>query len=191
MTHVYADRVKEVTLSNGEGALALAGAAPGGFRPFGAVMAVGDTTDVCIENPATGEWEVCRATLLGPTTLDRGQLHASSTGARVAFGAGEKHVFIVLPSAEVMRRGEIEAALAGKADAAATAAALAEKADAAATAAALAGKANAAHSHGVADIAASGTRDGTTFLRGDGVWAALAGGGTYAEEELIGLMLAL
>lgn len=116
MPHVYADRVKEVTTSTGPGALTLGGAAPGGFRTFAGALAVGDTTDVCIEDPATGEWEVCAATLVGPATLQRGAIRASSTGERISFGGGTKHVFICLPAAEAMRRSEIEAALNGKAD---------------------------------------------------------------------------
>lgn len=116
MAHVYADRVKEVTASTGPGALTLGGAAPGGFATFAAVMAIGDTTDVCIEDPASGEWEVCQATLVGPTTLQRGAIHSSSSGGgRVSFSGGTKHVFITLPAAAAMRRSEIQAALDGKA----------------------------------------------------------------------------
>lgn len=38
-------------------------------------------------------------------------------------------------------------------------------------------KADASHTHGISDINATGTPSGTTFLRGDGVWAVPAGGG--------------
>lgn len=43
--------------------------------------------------------------------------------------------------------------------------------------AALDGKAAAAHTHAAADLTATGTRDGTTYLRGDNTWATPAGGG--------------
>lgn len=39
------------------------------------------------------------------------------------------------------------------------------------------GKANTAHTHGVTDLTATGTKDATTFLRGDNTWAVPAGGG--------------
>jgi hypothetical protein len=121
LAHLYVDRVKEVTTSTGPGALTLGGAAPGGYATFASALAVGDTTDVCIEDPASGEWEVCQATLVGPTTLQRGAIHSSSVGgARISFAGGTKHVFITLPAAEAMRRSEIQAALAAKAAAAHT-----------------------------------------------------------------------
>lgn len=42
------------------------------------------------------------------------------------------------------------------------------------------GKSDTGHQHGVADLTATGTRDATTFLRGDNTWAVVAGGGgTY------------
>lgn len=41
---------------------------------------------------------------------------------------------------------------------------------------ALAGKAATTHTHGVADLTATGTRNATTFLRGDNTWAVPAGG---------------
>lgn len=39
----------------------------------------------------------------------------------------------------------------------------------------------AAHAHGVAELTATGTRDATTFLRGDNTWAVPAGGGGGAS----------
>lgn len=41
----------------------------------------------------------------------------------------------------------------------------------------LAGKAALSHTHPIADLTATGTKDSTTFLRGDGTWAVPAGGG--------------
>ncbi len=45
----------------------------------------------------------------------------------------------------------------------------------------LSGKAASAHTHGVADLTATGTKDATTFLRGDNTWATPAGGGGSAK----------
>lgn len=46
-----------------------------------------------------------------------------------------------------------------------------------ATQAALDAKAATSHTHGVSDLTATGTRDSTTYLRGDNTWATPAGGG--------------
>ena len=50
-----------------------------------------------------------------------------------------------------------------------------------ATNTALAGKANTSHTHGVTDLTATGTRDATTFLRGDNTWGVPAG--SYGDEQ--------
>jgi len=164
MAFRYADRVKELCAGTGSGPLTLLGA-PVGFTSVASRLSVGDTTHVCVLGKSSGEWEVVLATLTGNATLALGSLVESSTGSRIAWTGEEKEVFICLPSQEVIRRTEIEAAIAAeagarddadlalaeafeaalalKADAGAMASALAGKADAAATAAALAGKADA------------------------------------------------
>lgn len=50
-----------------------------------------------------------------------------------------------------------------------------------ATNTALAGKANTAHTHPVTDLTATGTRDATTFLRGDNTWG--VPDGAYSDEQ--------
>ena len=53
-----------------------------------------------------------------------------------------------------------------------------------ATQTALNGKAAAVHTHAAADLTATGTKDATTFLRGDNTWAVPAGGGTPADGSI-------
>lgn len=113
MAHVYADRVKEASSSTGPGTLTLAGAVPG-FAAIADRIGIGNTSDFCVFDMASGEWEVFVGEVLSATQLGRGALHASSTGARISFASGLKEVFCCLPTAETMRRAEIEAALAGK-----------------------------------------------------------------------------
>lgn len=45
----------------------------------------------------------------------------------------------------------------------------------------LSGKANTAHTHGVSDLTATGTKDTTTFLRGDNTFAVPPGSGTVSD----------
>ena len=44
-------------------------------------------------------------------------------------------------------------------------------------------KAAASHTHGVTDLTATGTRDATTYLRGDNTWATPAGGGGGVSDH--------
>lgn len=52
-----------------------------------------------------------------------------------------------------------------------------------ATNTALAGKANTSHTHGVGDLTATGTKDATTYLRGDNTWAV-----PYTDEQVRDVM---
>lgn len=58
----------------------------------------------------------------------------------------------------------------------------------------LAGKAPTAHNHGVTELTATGTRDATTYLRGDNTWATPAGGagggGATALDDLTDVVIA-
>ncbi len=114
MPHVYADRVRETFTGTGPGSITVAGPAAGGFATFAARIGVGNTTDACALDRTTGEWEVFTTEVLSATLLSRGALLASSTGARISFTGGTKEVFCCLPSAQFMRRTDIEAALAAR-----------------------------------------------------------------------------
>lgn len=81
--------------------------------------------------------------------------------------------------------GDIGAQPAGSyATSAALAAGLADKLDSSALPTALATKADTAHTHLVSDIVATGVRDATTALHGDGVWRVPAGGGGPAVASV-------
>ena len=51
-------------------------------------------------------------------------------------------------------------------------------------------KAAASHKHAVTDLTATGTRDATTYLRGDNTWATPAGGGVLVPDSAVSLLLA-
>lgn len=95
MAIIFADRVKESVTGTGTGNLTLGGAVTG-YQAFSSVMGT-DTAEVCIEDPATGAWEVTQATISGGS-LVRGTFRKSSTGSRVSFASGTKYAFIVLPA---------------------------------------------------------------------------------------------
>ena len=100
---VFADRVKETTVSTGTGSVSLQGA-PDGFQAF--VAAIGDGSDCyyCITNPTPmiDEWEVGQGSVSAgsPDSLSRDSVLASSNGGLpVSFSAGTKEVFQVAPAA--------------------------------------------------------------------------------------------
>lgn len=93
MAFILADRVQETTAVTGTGAATPTGAVLSN-RTFTSVLAASDTTDICIVDRATGDWETSTATWNG-TTLTRTTILASSNaGAAVNFAAGTKFVFI-------------------------------------------------------------------------------------------------
>lgn len=52
----------------------------------------------------------------------------------------------------------------------------------------LTGKAAASHTHPIADLTATGTRDNTTFLRGDGTWSVPPVASGYTDEQVRDVM---
>lgn len=94
---LYFDRVKETSTTTGTGTLTLAGAVAG-FQSFSAV-GNGNTCYYCIEESATGAWEVGLGTYTSAgTTLARTTVLASSTGSAISLAAGTKNVFLTLPA---------------------------------------------------------------------------------------------
>lgn len=104
MALIRADRVEELTSTTGTSDFALRGAVTGS-RGFAAVMADGDTCYyACVAVNAagmpTGDWETGLGTLTGET-LARTTVHASSTGAKVAFAVGRKRLVLTATATDV------------------------------------------------------------------------------------------
>lgn len=99
MAKIRSDRVKEVSLSQGTGNLALAGTGTG-FVQFGDVCVNGDTFDYAVTNPGTAEWETGVGTYDADNdAVIRTTVYGSSNNdALVNFSAGNKQVFITVNS---------------------------------------------------------------------------------------------
>ncbi|MCK4871017.1 MAG: hypothetical protein KAS93_07910, partial [Gammaproteobacteria bacterium] len=101
MALVYADRVKEGSVTTGTGTYDLDGAATG-FQGF--VAAIGDT-NTCFYCVTDGtDWEVGEGTVTDAATdtLSRDTISSSSnSGAAVNWGAGAKSIFVVLPAERI------------------------------------------------------------------------------------------
>jgi hypothetical protein len=96
MALVISDRVKETTVTTGTGTVTLAGAVTG-FRAFGSVLSINDTTYYAIVS--SSEFEVGIGTFTSSTTLTRDTvLSSSNSNLKVDFGAGSKNVFITQPA---------------------------------------------------------------------------------------------
>jgi hypothetical protein len=93
---VLQDRVKEVTATIGTGTFTLGGTSTG-FVPFSVIGNGNETYYTAVDN-TTGEWEVGIGTY-NTGTLSRDTVLASSaSGAKVAFAAGSKDVFVAYPA---------------------------------------------------------------------------------------------
>jgi len=101
-----ADRVVETSTSTGTGDFALNGAQTG-YQAFSSRLSNGDTTYYTIQGKnvdgtLNGEWEVGVGTYNTNTLTRDTVLESSNADAKVVFGAGDKDVFIDLPSEKVI-----------------------------------------------------------------------------------------
>lgn len=96
MAHIYADRVKEASITTGTAPFTLAGADPG-YVPFSAVM---NTLDICYYVAVFDtEWEVGLGTFTSPNILARTTVLASTNGGTwVSFPAGTKTLALTAPA---------------------------------------------------------------------------------------------
>ena len=99
MALVINNRVRELTSTEGTGAVTLGGAV-GGFQTFAAGIGNSNTTYYAISINSESEWEVGLGTLNGDSsTLTRTTvLESSNSDSAVDFSAGSKEVFCTLPS---------------------------------------------------------------------------------------------
>ncbi len=97
----YADRVKQTTVTTGQGAITL-GAASAGYRAIADAYGAGARIPYCIESQVPGQWEVGVGTLVDATHLARTTVTASSSaGALVDFAAGTKNVMVTATAGEL------------------------------------------------------------------------------------------
>ena len=100
MALVINNRVRELTSTEGTGAVTLGGAV-GGFQTFAAGIGNDNTTYYAISLNSENEWEVGLGTLnADSSTLARTNppLESSNGDALVDFSAGSKEVFCTLPA---------------------------------------------------------------------------------------------
>lgn len=102
MALVTPDRVKETSTTTGTGTFTLAGAVET-FQSFSAV-GDGNTTYYVIQHSSADEFEVGIGTYTASgTTLSRDTvLTSSNSGSKVNFSAGDKEVFVSIPSAKTV-----------------------------------------------------------------------------------------
>lgn len=111
MPYIVADRVAELSTTEGVGAFTLLGGVAG-FRSFASAMAVADTCPYFIEaldanNVPSGAYEYGRGTYSAANTLTRTTVLGSSNGgAAVNFAAGNKLVSIGVLAADMLAKGD-------------------------------------------------------------------------------------
>ena len=100
MALVLNDRVKETSVTTGNGDITLAGVAAVNFITFNTGIVPTNTTYYAIVNQGLAEWEVGVGTLTASTTLQRDTVLDNSAGttAKIVFNAGTKDVFCTLPA---------------------------------------------------------------------------------------------
>ena len=103
MALVINNRVRELTSTEGTGAVTLGGAV-GGFQTFAAGVGNDNTTYYAISINSENEWEVGLGTLnADSSTLTRTDpLQSSNSDNAVDFAAGAKEVFCTLPSEKAL-----------------------------------------------------------------------------------------
>lgn len=99
MTLILANRVKEVTLTEGTGD-ALLFEPVNGFKSFQSTFSDGDCCYYTIESQVGGLWEVGLGFYISRTNSIRRQevFSSSANGELVPFTEGTKHIFITYPS---------------------------------------------------------------------------------------------
>jgi len=100
MALVVADRVQETTTTTGTGTYTLAGAKDG-FQSFAAV-GNGNTTYYACTDGTDYEVGIGTYTLSGTTLARTTIIESSNSDAAVNWGAGEKDIFVTLPSSKAL-----------------------------------------------------------------------------------------
>lgn len=93
---LFADRVRDTTITTGTGSITLSGVPPAGFQSFATGLGASSVfVSYCIADQLGSNWEVGKGTFNGTTTLTRDLVRASSNAnALVNFEAGIKDVFV-------------------------------------------------------------------------------------------------
>lgn len=105
----FADRVKETASAPGTGDVTLAGAADASVQTFNAGVGVGKWFNYGIESQTPGSWEVGRGYLSNSTTLVRSRVWASTNSNALVNFTGAVDVWLDLPAAQIMDKGNVTA----------------------------------------------------------------------------------
>jgi len=91
MALVFADRVKESSVTSGLGSFTLSGAGVG-FHTFSAGVGSGNETHYVIQHETDGTWETGRGTIVGALLQRDTVFESSNGGGKVNFTPGNKTV---------------------------------------------------------------------------------------------------
>lgn len=100
MTIVLGDRIRQTTVTTGDGNIVLSGT-PKSFQSFASVLNSGDNTYYCIENGGNFEVGIGTYGINGPNTLSRDTILSSSTGSKLDL-SGKSFVFVTVPAAKTV-----------------------------------------------------------------------------------------